>query len=92
MNTDGLITALAGVLVLLPNTAALVVGLQLTPGEQLVLLVLAGIGAAILKQQNPSGSLSSEDVRRLQDELARLKRIAPLRDDLEAKRREGSRG
>lgn len=72
---DGLITALAGVLVLLPNTAALVTGLQLSPGENFVLLILAGIGAAILKQQKPvGGNLSDEDVRRIAAERERLRR------------------
>lgn len=68
VTTDNAITAVAGVLVLLPNTAALVAGLTLTPGEQFVLLILSLIGAALLKQSKPAGkpkALSAADVDRL---------------------------
>lgn len=73
MSNEKIVTALAGVLVLLPNTAALVTGLTLTPTENFVLLVLAGVGAAILKQQN-GASLSDEDVRRIAVERERIRR------------------
>lgn len=73
MSNEKLVTALAGVLVLLPNTAALVTGLTLTPTEHFVLLVLAGVGAAILKQQS-GASLSDEDVRRIAVERERIRR------------------
>jgi hypothetical protein len=73
MSNEKIVTALAGVLVLLPNTAALVTGLTLTPAENFVLLVLAGVGAAILKQQ-PGGGLSDEDVRRIAQERERIRR------------------
>lgn len=73
MSNEKIVTALAGVLVLLPNTAALVTGLTLTPTENFVLLVLAGVGAAILKQQN-GASLSDEDVRRIALERERIRR------------------
>lgn len=68
VNTDAMITAIATVLVALPNTGALVAGLQLTPGEQFVCLILSLIGAAILKQQQPSGkakALTASDIDRL---------------------------
>ncbi len=39
-----------------------------------------------------SPDLTPADVTRLKNEADRLKRVQPLRDDLEAKRREGSRG
>lgn len=81
-----MVTALAGVLVLLPNTAALVTGLTLTPTENFVLLVLAGVGAAILKQQNGSG-LSDEDVRRIAVERERLRR-----SEIQKVREAGQRG
>jgi hypothetical protein len=72
---DKLVTALAGVLVVLPGTAALVPDLHLTPEVSFVLLILSLVGAAILKQQNPLGAtLSDEDVRRIATERERIRR------------------
>lgn len=70
---DKLVTALAGVLVLLPNLAVAVTGLTLTPQENFMLLVLAAIGAAILKVQ-PGGALSDEDVERIAQAREKLRR------------------
>lgn len=67
---DKLVTALAGVLVALPSTLALVPDLELSPAANAAMLVLALIGAVLLKQQPPSGSgaLSPEGVKQEPDE------------------------
>ncbi len=64
MTNDKLLTALATVLVALPGTASLVPNLDLTPLGQFILLVLALVGAAVLKMQ-PGAGMSEEDVRRV---------------------------
>lgn len=73
MTNDRLLTAVAAVLVALPGTASLVPNLDLTPLGQFILLVLALVGAAVLKHQ-PGGGLSDEDVRRIAAERERLRR------------------
>lgn len=77
MDYDKLLTALAGVLVVLPNAAGTVAGLELTPAEHFALLILSLVGAAILKQTQPVGQssgLSDEDVRRIAEERERIRR------------------
>lgn len=73
MSYDKLLTALATVLVALPGTASLVPNLELTPLGQFLLLVLALVGAAVLKLQ-PGTALSDEDVARIAAERERLRR------------------
>jgi len=73
VSNANLIAALATVLVALPGTASLVPNLDLTPLGQFILLVLALVGAAVLKLQ-PGMSLSDEDVRRIAAERERMRR------------------
>lgn len=73
MTNDKLLTALATVLVALPGTASLVPNLELTPLGQFILLVLALIGAAVLKLQ-PGAGLSNEDVQRIAVAREQLRR------------------
>lgn len=85
MTNDNLLTALAGVLILLPGTAALVPDLDLTPTAEFVLIVLSLVGAAIMKQTKPAGrgdALSDEDVRRIAAERERIRRaeVAKVRE------------
>lgn len=86
MRNENLIRALAGVMVLLPNTAAAVAGLELTPSENFVLLVLAAVGAAILSELKPSTrtALTDEDRKRIAAEQERL-RMERVRKVNEAK-------
>lgn len=72
MSNDKILTALATVMVALPGTAALVPDLDLTPTAQFVLLVLALLGAAILKFQ-PGAAMSDEDVRRIAAQQERIR-------------------
>ena len=72
MSNATLLTVLAGVLVALPGTAALVPNLDLTPLRQFILLVLALIGAAILRQQRPSGERVTEDGELSDQEVERI--------------------
>ena len=77
MTTDNLLTAIAGVLVALPGTVALVPDLRVSPEFQAALLILALVGAAILKQSRPAGSkdgeLSDADVRRIAAQQERIR-------------------
>ena len=72
MTNDKMLTALATVMVALPGTAALVPDLDLTPTAQFVLLVLALLGAAILKYQ-PGAAMSDADVRRIAAQQERIR-------------------
>ena len=72
MTNDKILTALATVMVALPGTAALVPDLDLTPTAQFVLLVLALLGAAILKYQ-PGAAMSDADVRRIAAQQERIR-------------------
>ena len=72
MTNDKILTALATVMVALPGTAALVPDLDLTPTAQFVLLVLALLGAAILKFQ-PGAAMSDADVRRIAAQQERIR-------------------
>lgn len=74
MDYDKLLTGVAGVLVALPNLAGTVAGLDLSPSEHFVLLIVSLIGAAVLKQTKPVGrSLTAEDVRRIAAEQERIR-------------------
>ena len=90
VSNANLITALAGVLVVLPNALPAVAGLNLTPEMHAVLLILSLVGAAILKQQEPvgrqrvqeDGELSDQEVERIAQARERIRRaeIAKVRE------------
>lgn len=86
MSNDKMVTALALVLVALPGTAQAIPNLSISPEMNFVLLALAILGGAILKQQNGSG-LSDEDVRRIAVERERLRR-----SEIQKVREAGQRG
>lgn len=88
MSNDKLATSLAWVLVALPSTAELVPNLSISPEVHFVLLVLALIGGAILKQGNPMGggrgSLTAEERREIAAEQERI-RMGLARREMERK-------
>ena len=84
---DKVLTAIAGAFVLLPGTvSALVPEAASDPRIMVVLIMLAAVGAAILKQSPPAlqrdSGLSDDDVKRIaaEQERLRLARVKAVRE------------